>query len=292
MVLFSIVIPCFNEGTRLTRVLSSITQQAGNDYEIILVNDGSTDNTAEVAETWRQQFPYIQCIAQSNQGPASARNHGIRYAQGQYILLLDADDELTFDSLSVWRNAIAAHNNSSVIISQHYTLQSNQTRKLSAAPKISLHCADNFKAFLRKKLTIAHGAILLKRNIFDTLSYPAELIGREDTVFFGQVLARYTCTTLTKPTVIIHRRQDSLRHHTDNLSFAAADLLFNAEILPANCMAFEKNYRASLALSNFRLLFNQKNYAQARRWYYHALQLAPHKLFAWSYFKKYIRSLI
>lgn len=86
----SVIVPTYNTIAYLPDALESILKQTFEDFEILLVNDGSTDNT----EQWAKQLtdPRIRYIFQENQGLSAARNTGISEAQGQYIALLDADD--------------------------------------------------------------------------------------------------------------------------------------------------------------------------------------------------------
>src|SRR5258706_13270823 len=84
----SIIIPCFNQGRYLGQAIESCLRQTYQDFEIIVVDDGSTDNTAAAAASYSQ----VKYIYQANAGPGSARNTGVRYASGKYIQFLDADD--------------------------------------------------------------------------------------------------------------------------------------------------------------------------------------------------------
>ncbi len=90
----SVVIPCFNQAHLLPEAVASVLAQTFTDWEIIIVNDGSPDDTASAAERLVQQNPgrRICLLSQVNQGLAMARNNGIRAARGKYILPLDADD--------------------------------------------------------------------------------------------------------------------------------------------------------------------------------------------------------
>jgi len=89
----SVIIPCFNQGTYLDEAVQSILNQTLMDYEIIIVNDGSTDEfTSTLLETYNK--PKTRVIHTDNQGLPSARNNGIAIAKGKYILTLDADDKI------------------------------------------------------------------------------------------------------------------------------------------------------------------------------------------------------
>lgn len=87
----SVVIPAYNSATTLTAAITSALAQTHPPHEIIVVDDGSQDETAEVA---RQAGPLVKLIVQANGGPSRARNAGIRAAEGDYIQFLDADDQL------------------------------------------------------------------------------------------------------------------------------------------------------------------------------------------------------
>lgn len=92
----SIVIPTFNRGEKLTRTLEPLLAQDYADYEIILSDDGSTDNTAEIAA----RFPRVIYVRQENRGPAAARNRGIVRARGDVIAFTDDDCRVPPDWLA------------------------------------------------------------------------------------------------------------------------------------------------------------------------------------------------
>ena len=93
----SVIIPCYNYARYLEECIASIAEQTFKNYEIIIVNDGSTDNSLEVADKIKinNKSIKITIINQTNSGqPAISRNNGIKKAKGKYILCLDADDKI------------------------------------------------------------------------------------------------------------------------------------------------------------------------------------------------------
>lgn len=89
----SIIIPAYNAARTLSRALASVQAQTMPDWEIVLVNDGSVDDTSIVANDWREKLGNrLRYYEQSNQGPSAARNLGINLASGEFISFLDADD--------------------------------------------------------------------------------------------------------------------------------------------------------------------------------------------------------
>jgi len=90
---FSIIIPCFNQAHFLNDALQSLLSQSYADWEAIIVNDGSTDDTSLVANEWIKRDDRIKLVEQQNVGLSAARNAGIAATSGLYIALLDADDK-------------------------------------------------------------------------------------------------------------------------------------------------------------------------------------------------------
>ncbi|MDA1016301.1 MAG: glycosyltransferase family A protein [Planctomycetota bacterium] len=102
----SVVIPTYNRAEQTTRALESVWNQTFSDYEIVVVDDGSTDNTAEVL----QQFePRIRLIRQPNGGVSKARNHGVSASNGELIAFLDSDDEWLPNKLQQQVEFLDAH---------------------------------------------------------------------------------------------------------------------------------------------------------------------------------------
>lgn len=96
--LVSVIIPAYNADQFIAQAIQSALNQTYRSYEIIVVDDGSTDTTKEVLATFGDN---IHCLYQENRGPSAARNAGIKIAQGKYICFLDADDLWTSDKLRV-----------------------------------------------------------------------------------------------------------------------------------------------------------------------------------------------
>jgi len=98
--------PAYNSSAFIERALNSIQQQTYTDYEVIVVDDGSVDNTVEVIE---QNTLSVKLIKQSNAGASAARNKGIKFATGEYIAFLDSDDEWLPNKLEVQYNLMESN---------------------------------------------------------------------------------------------------------------------------------------------------------------------------------------
>lgn len=106
--LFSVILPVYQVERYLEKCLSSLTDQCGEDVQIVLVDDGSTDGSPEILDRYLKRYSNIEVITQPNAGVSHARNVGLQKASGEYLLWVDPDDWVTPDWLGTIRERIAA----------------------------------------------------------------------------------------------------------------------------------------------------------------------------------------
>lgn len=108
--LFSVILPVYQVESYLDECLSSLQPQCGDDVQILLIDDGSTDGSLRILREWEQRCPNIEVISQPNQGVSGARNAGLDRARGEYILWVDPDDWVMPDWLAAIRQRLAQTN--------------------------------------------------------------------------------------------------------------------------------------------------------------------------------------
>lgn len=96
---YSIIIPAFNAEKTVARCLDSIVLQSTDDVEIVIINDGSSDSTDEICKEYTRKYPFIFYQYKKNEGVAAARNDGIDFARGRYLIFVDSDDYLEAEFL-------------------------------------------------------------------------------------------------------------------------------------------------------------------------------------------------
>ncbi|MBQ6289852.1 MAG: glycosyltransferase family 2 protein [Clostridia bacterium] len=112
---FSIIIPVYNTEKYLDEAVQSVLNQTESNYEILLVDDGSTDNSGVICDKWVLYDERIKAFHQENKGQLAAREYGLKKASGEYIIFLDSDDMLDCDALSVIDDAFSTYNADCVI---------------------------------------------------------------------------------------------------------------------------------------------------------------------------------
>ncbi|WP_395042741.1 glycosyltransferase [Flavobacterium sp.] len=210
----SIIIPVFNVEKYIAKCIDSIiTQQIQpNDYEIIIVNDGSPDNSKNIIEEYKKKYPQIVFINQENQGVSVARNKGLDVAKGKYILFIDPDD--------------AVHENSIHKILEVATTNDLDILYLS----LELYDEANNYLYLYKKCgeegTISNG-IIHPRRTFPATLYKKETIGKirffkgitrgQDSVFNAMVQSvALKCSYCSIPYYKYLQRETSSRQFVGN----------------------------------------------------------------------------
>ena len=133
---FSIIIPAYNAEHTIRRCVDSLLRQNCSDAEIILVNDGSQDQTGTICEEYANDYENVRYIEQKNGGVSSARNAGLDAARGEYILFVDSDDYVSENILSVLREAIESHPVDLLRFS-HKTFKNEQFTQCRLTPKES-----------------------------------------------------------------------------------------------------------------------------------------------------------
>ena len=125
MVKISVIIPVYNSDKYLDKCLNSIINQKFKDYEIIIINDGSTDNSKNIIDEFKQNHKNIVIIDKENEGIGKARNDGIKKATGEYITFVDSDDYIKEDMLKTFYE-FAKKNNLDLVTGTYYKIKNNK----------------------------------------------------------------------------------------------------------------------------------------------------------------------
>ena len=159
---FSVIIPVYNQEKLVKHALDSVFAQRMTDYEIIVVNDGSDDNTAKTLEDYNNK---IIVINQENRGPGNARNTAIAHAHGKYLVFLDSDDLWFPWTLEIFHHAIKTHKSPSIIIGAHVDIDTGaELRNISEKPRQDLFYKDYLES-VRDMLWLGMSATAIRRHI-------------------------------------------------------------------------------------------------------------------------------
>ncbi|MGE8044445.1 glycosyltransferase family 2 protein [Pseudomonas monteilii] len=295
-VLISVVIPAYNYAKVLPRAVTSVLAQLDVDCDLMVIDDGSTDETPEVLHQLTQQHPgRFRAVRKANGGLSSVRNLGIAESRGQYLIFLDADDEMAPGALDALRLHIEAHPTTRMVIGGHWSVFENGARALHTARPLPDSPHARVRGYLiDKSVSLSNGACAMHRDVFGPGTYPEHLRNVEDIPVFAQVLARFECTIIDRPLAVIYKHHDSMRHDLKQ-SLAAGiemvDEVFSPARLPAALHGLRQAFLTQRCLSLFRDCYGAGDYARAKRLYLQALRYDPCSVRRWSYTRKALRCL-
>jgi len=161
--LVSVVIPCYNQGRFLRDALDSVVRQTHPGVEVIVVDDGSTDDTAAVA----QSHAATRYIEQRNQGAAIARNAGFRASRGDYLIFLDADDRLLPHAIATGVESLAAHPDWAFVTGHVRLMEADGSS--AGVPPQEHATGDPYVELLRSNYIWTPGVVVYRRAILDAV---------------------------------------------------------------------------------------------------------------------------
>lgn len=290
---FSIIVPSYNYAHCLPRVLDSVFSQGGDDYEIIVVDDGSTDNTADVMQGYMTRADgRLIYVRQENRGPSAARNHGIALATGRYVLFVDADDVLLPGALDRFRTALATRPSLDYALGGYLLVRIDGRVKHRPALKLGSRREENFARYLHSDLNIiCCGCLVVHRRVFDRIRFPGSDIMWEDIIFNAQLLALYDGIAFPDPVARIIRHTDSLGHNQARIKREyrkPLDLLFDPSVLPPRLMTMHDEFLSIICLQQFTFLYKRGYYGEAKALYGEAIRAYPRHLLKLQPLRRYL----
>lgn len=195
MVLFSIVVPLYNKEHYIIRAIDSIAKQSYKKYEVIIIDDGSTDSSGRKVEYWishqdvlmRNKF---RLISQENRGVSITRNRGVLEAKNNYIALLDADDYWESTHLENLKELVDKYNNETDIFS--CAIKQLESNGEVSYPKLGIFenfsgIIDFFSASLISSGFVNSSSVCVKKECFLLFPFPIDMKNHEDIVTWARI---------------------------------------------------------------------------------------------------------
>ncbi|WP_193072185.1 glycosyltransferase family 2 protein [Pseudomonas sp. FME51] len=290
----SVVIPAYNYAHILRRAAESVLLQLGGSAELIIIDDGSTDNTPAVIEALERDFSdCFRAVRQDNAGLAAVRNKGLDIAQGQYLIFLDADDEMLPGALAALNEHIDLRPDTQLVIGGHVSRYPDGREDEHLPDPLPPDAYTRVRNYLiERTLGVSNGACAMRKDIFSHGRYPERFRSAEDIPVFAQVFAHGVCTNLDHLLTRIYKHDDSMRHDL-KAGLKVGDQLvgeiFDGGRLPAEMNEMRKLFAAQRYLSLFRTALAAGEDEKAKELYKQALSADWRAIFRTSYTRKALR---
>ncbi len=194
---FSVIIPTYNRAQFLPRTINSVLTQTFDNWELIIIDDGSTDNTKAVVETFMED-KRIRYIHQENQERSISRNNGAKHSRADYLCFLDSDDEYLPNHLQLFHDAIISKNYPKGMLFTGY-IRSDGT---DANTVLNDKVINNYVDFFYRNPVIP-ARVCLSKEIFDHYSFDNNAIISEDMILWMEVAHdnKYDVIQISTPSI-------------------------------------------------------------------------------------------
>ena len=213
--LISIVVPLYNKEPYISKTLQSVLSQSYSEYEVIVVNDGSTDQSMERVKEFKSER--IRCFSKPNGGSASARNLGIRHARGRWVMILDADDELEPGILQHFADLIQAHPDCHFFCGTHQLRKDGQLTPYSTKYREGV-LKNNFRAWCTGRFMPVAGSCVILRSLLLQHPFRENLRRYEDAESLFGIMRTARIWTTTQPAMIYNLESCSASNVCPNIA--------------------------------------------------------------------------
>ena len=236
---FSIIVPLYNKAPYVRKALESIASQTYRDFELIIVDDGSTDNSLEVVNEYIRDVlcvmydvcKNVRVIHQKNSGVAAARNRGVAESHGEYVCFLDADDwwEPTF--LEEMDSLISEYPEAGIYCTNYIYYKPGKTH---VALQLERGYMNYPEAYLHGEMPIWTGATCMPRKVFDEMGgFPVGIKLGEDFLLWAKTALKYKVAFCEKPLAYYNNDVPAHLRATRNLHAPKHHMLFNLQPIEA-----------------------------------------------------------
>jgi glycosyltransferase involved in cell wall biosynthesis len=278
--LVSVVIPMFNSVKWIRQTLVSVFHQDYECFEVLVVNDGSTDTSLRVVEQIASEYPGVdlQILNIPNSGVSFARNLGIKHSKGKYVALLDSDDiwypeklSLQVDFLEKNQNCIGVLCDFFVSFSEKNGTDLRNVRLISNTDSKSL--GQNWLNLEGNGALLSSTALLKRTRIIDYVSFSSELSTTADLHFYLQLISKGEIGQVNLPLVQYRQHENQMHLNPNHLKKEIPLLLSKLESL--NFPYDQNRILANVSVMCSVLNLHQHNYGTAALDFFQALRLRP-----------------
>lgn len=274
--LVSVIIPTYNRLELLKETVESVRNQSFRDFEIIVVDDGSTDGTAE----WLKGRSDIRSLSQTNSGIATSRNNGAAIARGRWLAFLDHDDLWARDKLANQMEFISKNSEVALVAARHVRLGNRY--RVPRRPKWIK--GDLFvKAY--SESFIHTSSVMIRKDVFDAIGgFPPRYRFADEFDVWLAISRDFTIAYFDKPLVFIRFYESNTSHNRVGVRTDTYDILqkhYDPDRIPRSV------YLRTLSdhdISFGRAYLRTGNAAEALKWFRKSIRRTPFRPRSWRYF--------
>ncbi len=242
----SVLIPAYNAERFLGDTIESIQSQTFSDWEMLIVDDGSQDATAEIAHRYAENDARIRVTQQSNAGGSHARATGFEASVGEFVYFIDADDIAQPDALMRLYQGMQHHTDAAVCFGTISIIDTAGNPIRRWYQPSSMYCGDVLRTLLRRCFIGTMGAAMIRRRYLEKVTLRNDLKIYQDVTLWTQIATLGPFYPIGMPPVLSYRQHGGnfTKQHSVNpdVYFEFIDLLFSHPLLTGKLSAGELRY--------------------------------------------------
>ena len=230
LIRFSVIMPLYNKAAYVEKGIRSVLEQTYPHYELIVVNDGSRDNSAIIAEELLKDVPNARLINQDNAGVAVARNNGVAQAKGDYVCFLDADDWWNVSFLEELQQFIKDYPEAGIWGTNYWYVKKGKTH-------VAVPCETGYINYPKlyaetSVMPLTSISVCIKKDIFNELGgFPKGIKLGEDFILWSKIALHYKVAFLNKAIAYYNNDIPASLRATRNLHAPEYHMLFKMQYL-------------------------------------------------------------
>ena len=277
--LVSVIIPTFNRLSLLKQTVASVRAQTFRDYELVIVDDGSTDGTQE----WLKTVEGITFISQANSGIAASRNKGASLSFGKWLAFLDHDDLWDEKKLEIQTGFAEANPELGMLAIKHVRLNSKtSSSSIPSWIKGDLFLKEYSESFIHTS------SVMIRKDVFDAVGgFPTRYRFADEFDVWLKITKSYPAAYYNQPMVFIRLYDSNTSHNRVGVRTDTYDILTNhydPDRIPAG---IHKRTMSDHDISFGRAFANIGDMDNALQWFRKSVQRTPYRLRSWRYYLKY-----
>lgn len=274
----SIIVPVFNAEKFLSKCVDSILAQSYTHFELLLIDDGSKDNSGIISDEYAQKDNRIKVFHQNNAGVSAARNRGISEAKGDYICFIDADDWVNNDYLEMFNSVIKSTPTDFIVSGYTYDFISSGQSIQYSISETTAYTPEEFRIILpelhNNNLLVSIWSKLYKKSIIDSflLKFDTKMNYWEDVVFCWNYLLNINSIYVIENAGYHYRKDESdsltKKKYTFEIWYDIAKKVLKANLAVIDKFALSTNYQIMQKIFDYHLaMFLTANYSMYEKKY-------------------------
>lgn len=258
----SVIIPCYNHGNYLPVAIESVINQSYKNFEIIVIDDGSIDNTKEACNN----YPNVKYIYQTNAGLSAARNTGIKYASGAYLVFLDADDWLLENALKSNLDVLIDNNDLAFVSGGHQLFYEPEDKTWIVQKKID---KSSYSSLLEGNFIGMHATVMYQRWVFEIFKFDTFFRYCEDYDLYLKIARNHPVSHHTGLIAVYRIHENNMSsNYSEMMKYALLVLSTHKKKLKTpseklsyrNGISFWKSYYSEKIFDHLRVQLYSQNY--------------------------------